>query len=78
MTDETPPLDGLEPVLSLAELAARLGVPVQTLYDLRSQGRGPRAFRVGRHLKVRAREVDAWLSRPEAADDATCADGSEW
>lgn len=29
----------LEPVLSLSELAARLRVSVQTLYDLRSQGR---------------------------------------
>jgi len=34
-------------VLSLLELAERLHVTAQTLYDLRSKGRGPRGFRVG-------------------------------
>lgn len=58
----------LSAVLSLSELAAHLHVPVQTMYDLRSQGRGPRGFRVGRELRLRLTEVDAWLARLEAAD----------
>ena len=60
----------LDTVLSLSELAARLGVTVQTIYDLRSQGRGPRGFRVGRELRFRASEIDAWLARMEEADAA--------
>ena len=60
----------LEPVLSLSELAARLRVSAQTIYDLRSQGRGPRGFRVGRELRFRAGEIDAWLARMEEADGA--------
>jgi excisionase family DNA binding protein len=60
----------LDTVLSLSELAARLRVSVQTLYDLRSQGRGPRGFRVGRELRFRASEIDAWLARMEEADAA--------
>ena len=56
------------PVLS--ELASRLQVSVQTLYDLRSQGRGPRGFRVGRELRFRVGEIDAWLARMEEADAA--------
>ncbi|MFC7725528.1 helix-turn-helix transcriptional regulator [Nocardioides sp. GCM10028917] len=60
----------LDTVLSLSELAARLGVTVQTIYDLRSQGRGPRGFRVGRELRFRVSEIDAWLARMEAADAA--------
>ena len=52
----------IEPVLTLSELAAHLTVSVQTLYDLRSKGRGPRGFRVGRELRFRRSEVDAWLS----------------
>jgi excisionase family DNA binding protein len=60
--------DTLDTVLSLSELAARLRVSVQTIYDLRSQGRGPRGFRVGRELRFRAREVDSWLARMEEAD----------
>jgi excisionase family DNA binding protein len=56
-------------VLSLSELCAQLQVSAQTIYDLRSQGRGPRGFRVGRELRFRVSEVDAWLSRLESDDD---------
>ena len=58
----------LGPVLTLSQLATQLGVTVQTLYDLRSQGRGPRGFRVGRELRFRVSEVDAWLDQLEADD----------
>ncbi len=60
--------DPLEPALTLSELAARLSVSAQTIYDLRSQGRGPRGFRVGRELRFRVSEIDAWLARMEQAD----------
>ena len=62
--------DTLDYVLSLSQLAAHLGVSVQTIYDLRSQGRGPRGFRVGRELRFRASEIEAWLARMEEADAA--------
>jgi len=60
--------DAFEPVLSTSDLAKRLHVSVQTLYDLRSRGRGPRGFRVGRELRFRLSEVEAWLRRLEEAD----------
>jgi excisionase family DNA binding protein len=60
--------DSLEPVLTLSELADLLCVSAQTLYDLRSQGCGPRGFRVGRELRFRVSEIDAWLARMEDAD----------
>jgi len=59
-----------ESVLTLAELADHLHVTVQTLYDLRSHGRGPRGFRVGRELRFRASEIEAWLARMEEVDAA--------
>lgn len=59
---------GLGPVLTLSQLATQLGVSVQTLYDLRSQGRGPRGFRVGRELRFRISEVDSWVAQMEADD----------
>ena len=59
----------LEAVLSISELAAELGVSVQAIYDLRSQGRGPRGFRVGRELRFRVSEVEAWLAGLEEADE---------
>ncbi|MGH3351978.1 MAG: helix-turn-helix transcriptional regulator [Nocardioides sp.] len=55
-------------VVTLSELCAHLHVPIQTLYDLRSQGRGPRGFRVGRELRFRAGEIEAWLASLEAED----------
>lgn len=60
--------DDLDPIYSLSELAAHLGVPAQTLYDLRHRGRGPRGFRVGRELRFRAAEVRDWLAELEAHD----------
>jgi excisionase family DNA binding protein len=68
MTNTTSYPTEFESILTLSELAARLGVSAQTIYDLRSQGRGPRGFRIGRELKFRASEVDTWLRRLEEAD----------
>ena len=48
--------------------APSCGVSAQTIYDLRSQGRGPRGFRVGRELRFRVSEVEAWLERMETED----------
>lgn len=55
-------------VLSLPELAERLHVTAQTLYDLRTKGRGPRGFRVGSRLMFRMVEIEDWLARMEADD----------
>ena len=68
MTTTTPSETALGTVLTLSQLATQLGVTVQTLYDLRSQGRGPRGFRVGRELRFRVGEVEAWLAQLEADD----------
>ncbi|WP_372734559.1 helix-turn-helix transcriptional regulator [Nocardioides sp.] len=65
---QRPELRVIESVVSLSELCAHLGVNAQTIYDLRSQGRGPRGFRVGRELRFRVSEVEAWLDRLERAD----------
>ncbi|WP_124342689.1 helix-turn-helix transcriptional regulator [Cellulomonas algicola] len=57
-----------EPTLTINELADLLSVRPQALYDLRSQGRGPRGFRVGRQLRFRRSEVEAWIADMEDAD----------
>lgn len=69
MNDLARPLPALEPVLTTSELAAHLGVPVQTIHDLRHAGRGPRGFRIGRELRYRLSEVEHWLIDLEARDD---------
>lgn len=62
--------------VSLAELAAQLKVSIQTIYDLRSKGRGPRGFRVGAQLRFRESEIDAWVERIELADEQRHAGGA--
>jgi len=54
--------------MTLSELAAFLSVSTQALYDLRSKGRGPRGFRVGRQLRFRLSEIEAWIASMEDAD----------
>ena len=60
--------DALEPVFTIAELATELSVSTQALYDLRSKGRGPNGFRVGRQLRFRQSEIQSWLARLEGED----------
>jgi excisionase family DNA binding protein len=45
------------------EVAELLGVPVGTLANWRYQGRGPAFAKVGRHVRYRQRDVDAWIDR---------------
>ena len=61
MKTETTPSSGLEPLLSIEDLAGYLGVPIATIYDWRVDGKGPCAIRVGRHVKFAVSDVQAWL-----------------
>lgn len=45
------------------QLAAYLGVPVQTLYAWRAKGKGPRGSKVGRHVRYRWADVEKWLDQ---------------
>ncbi len=54
---------GLEPLLDVAQLAAYLGVPVSTVYDWRTRGIGPRAYRFGKHLKFAVSDVRLWVEQ---------------
>ncbi len=55
MTDHPPPW------LSPQDLADELGVPVSTVYGWRHTGAGPVGHKVGRHVRFRRSDVEAWL-----------------
>lgn len=61
-------LSGIDEILTLTQLCEHLHISAQTIYDLRCQGRGPRGFRVGRELRFRTSEINAWLSQLETDD----------
>lgn len=48
-------------LLSTEALAEYLGVPIKTVYTWNSEGSGPRRIRVGKHVRYRRSDVDAWL-----------------
>jgi excisionase family DNA binding protein len=56
------------PLATPAEVAAYLGVPVKTLYQWKYRGVGPNVHKVGRHLRYRWHEVDAWLNAQATYD----------
>jgi excisionase family DNA binding protein len=62
-----------ERLLSLTDLAEFLSVPVTTLYQWRHRGEGPPGYRIGRHVRYRRAEVEAWLATQ--TDDYRSASG---
>lgn len=53
----------VEPLLTAADLAAYLSVPLETVYRWNHRGRGPRPLKAGRAVRYRLEDVQAWLER---------------
>lgn len=56
-----------EPLMTAEELAEFLSVPIKTIYQWRSKRCGPTGIRVGRYVRFRRRDVDAWLDEQSKA-----------
>lgn len=54
-------MEQLKRLLSVQALSEYLEVPVATLYRWRYLGEGPPGFRVGKHLRYRLGDVEAWV-----------------
>ena len=54
---------GLAPLMAVHDLAAYLGIPISTVYDWRVHGKGPTAYRFGKHLKFAISDVRAWIAQ---------------
>lgn len=52
-----------ERLLSVEELANYLEVPVKTIYTWRHRNTGPKGFRVGKHVRFRWSDVQAWVAQ---------------
>jgi excisionase family DNA binding protein len=50
--------DGL---MSIDELSRYTGIPKNTLYYWRLDRRGPRGMKLGKHVRYRRADVEAWL-----------------
>ena len=61
-------LSALEPLLSIDELADYLHVPVTTIRDWRTDGKGPCAIKVGGRVRFATSDVLAWLVRQRESE----------
>ncbi|MHA7271436.1 helix-turn-helix domain-containing protein [Arthrobacter sp. HLT1-20] len=49
--------------LTPKEICSLLQIPEQTFYQWRAKGVGPHAYRIGRHLRVTRKDLNAWLAQ---------------
>jgi excisionase family DNA binding protein len=49
--------------IGIEQLAEEIGIPVRTIYGWRSRSEGPVGYRIGRHVRFRRADVDAWLEQ---------------
>lgn len=54
------PLDS--PYITMQEAADYLRIPLQTLKNWRSQGRGPQALKLGALVRYRFQDIDEWAA----------------
>jgi excisionase family DNA binding protein len=58
-------------LLSPQQLADYIDVPVATVYRWNYERTGPRAIKVGRHVRYRIGDVESWLeSRAQGSEGA--------
>lgn len=51
----------IDNLMTVEALAEYLGVPVATVYAWNSRSLGPRRYRLGKHVRYRRADVDAWV-----------------
>jgi excisionase family DNA binding protein len=59
-----------EPLMTPQEVADFLRLPVLTLQTWRAKRTGPRAYRVGRHVRYRRDDLEAWFENQQAGSAA--------
>ena len=63
MSESTQPNN--DDLLTVAELADLLGVPVRTIHAWRYRGTAPPGIRLGKHLRFRRGAVETWIDEHE-------------
>jgi excisionase family DNA binding protein len=61
----------VEHLWSPRQFADYLGVPLATVYRWNHLGTGPRPLKIGKHVRYRREDVDAWLEAQTAKEGVT-------
>lgn len=67
MSDTMRPQAARRPLATAQEIAEYCGVPLSTVYQWSSRGCGPKFIKVGKHLRARWADVEAWLDNQTIA-----------
>lgn len=54
-------------LMTIADVSEHLGIPVGTLYQWRVKGYGPKGRRMGKYVRYRPEDVDAWIAEQDNA-----------
>ena len=58
-----PPFDDIERLLRAEDLAERLQLSIHTIWDMNRDGILPRPLKLGRAVRWRVRDFNAWVER---------------
>jgi predicted DNA-binding transcriptional regulator AlpA len=64
------PISPDDPLLSSDDLADVLGESRRFVWELNARGTGPKRYKIGRSVKYRRSEVDAWLESRAVTKEA--------
>jgi excisionase family DNA binding protein len=53
----------MDVMMTVSDVAEYLGVPVATVYAWNSRDIGPKRSRLGKHVRYRRADVDAWIDQ---------------
>lgn len=67
MTEHPTTCAPLDRLWTIQEVAYFLGIPVATLHYWHHLDQGPACSRIGRHLRYRAQDVNAWVDEQAAS-----------
>jgi predicted DNA-binding transcriptional regulator AlpA len=58
------------PLATAEQVSEFLGVPVATLYQWRYRGIGPRASKIGKHLRYRWTDIESYVDQQATVEAA--------
>ena len=53
--------------MTLEEIAKELRIPLSTIYQWRTAGRGPKGIKIGKHVRVSRSAYEEWLRALDTA-----------
>lgn len=65
----------MDRLITAPEAAEYFRLPIGTLYSWRHFGTGPRAIKVGKHLRYRESDIEAWLEEQASGDRPAVSNG---